>query len=339
LNGYPIIKWRETTNPAAYSLATDETNGKINGKEVTEIKNGDETVATQFTNTLYCGAQNNTTARVEADVQLDANTTVTVGLDIVIPEIKPTDTVNKTKPYIDSDNFVLYRNGYITCSLKNYSETDTVLWKFDSLGSDLRYTYTDGGGGVHDVSKVGFETVTHDQTNNMAVYAEESRGTTVRVQANKLVDWNTEYRLRLQAVKESTGELLAETIVLVPRYDILFENESHYKEVKKNTYYDRSYFISYGFVEGIVQDDNGHVGDNNRGKYAYGALQAEKAIYSGTRVEEMNFDGKGDYIALTVGNIWTQDGQIYGEQNDMLILPVWNTENPDAVRYLMFVLK
>jgi hypothetical protein len=174
----------------------------------------------------------------------------------------------------------------------------------------------------------------------MAVYAEQSTGTTVTVQANKFVDWNTEYRLRLQAVKESTGELLAETIVLVPRYDILFENESHYKEVAKGSSYDKSYFISYGFVEGIVQGDNGYVGGNTRGTYAYGDLQAEKPIYSETYVINMTFDGNGDYIALKVGEKpWRWGWQTYGEQNDMLILPVWNTENPDAVRYLMFVLK
>lgn len=323
LNGYPIIKWYETTNPSVYTFGN--------------MEDGDET---KFTNTLYCGSQKDTVAHVQADVQLDANTFVTVGIDISIPNIIPTDKVNIDKPYIDSENFVLNRNGQISCTLLNYDKNDEVIWRFKDFPSDLTYTVTDNNNVSYTSDLVGFDLVegAFDGINNTRFITSESEGVassdknTVTVRAKYLADWNKEYRLKLVASNKNTGEEIAESIVLVPRFDILFANGSHYETVVKPSWYSKSIIMLYGFEVGQSDLDtsgNGS-GGNFRTQLEAGALQAEKTVDSGTYVVDINTSGEGDYVALNISWI---------EENDILILPVWDKRRPDAVRNLMFVVK
>lgn len=322
LNGYPKIKWYETTNPGAYTFGN--------------MEDGDET---QFTNTLYCGTQRDTMAHVQAEVQLDENTFVSVGIDISIPNLLPADKVNKDKPYIDSENFVLYRNGMISCTLYNYDKNDEVVWKFKELPADLTYTVTGNDNISHTSDLVGFDLVegSFDGVNNTRFITSESEGVvsgdenTVTVRAKYLVDWNTEYRLRLTAYNKNTGEEIAESIVLVPRFDILFTNGSHYETVKSPAWYSRFFVQLYGFAVGQSDLDAEGVGagGNFRTQLEAGALQAEKTISSDTKVIDVNTAGEGDYVALNIS---------WNEENDMLILPIWDQRRPDAVRYLMFII-
>lgn len=321
LNGYPIIKWYETTNPSVYSFGN--------------MEDGDET---QFTNTLYCGTQKDTMAHVQAEVQLDANTFVSVGIDISIPDIIPTNKADIDKPYIDSDNFVLYRNGQISCTLLNYDKNDEVIWKFKELPADLTYTVTGVDNTSHTSDLVGFDLVegSFDGINNTRFITSESAGVvsgdknTVTVRAKYLVDWNTEYRLKLIAVNKNTNEEIAESIVLVPKFDILFTNGSHYETVKRPVWYSRFYVQLYGFATGQSDLDasGSGSGGNFRTQLATGAIQAEKIIGSGTKVVDTSTSGEGDYVALDIS---------WNEENDMLILPIWDERRPDAVRYLMFI--
>lgn len=321
LNGYPIIKWYETTNPGAYSFGN--------------MEDGDET---QFTNTLYCGTQKDTMAHVQAEVQLDADTFVSVGIDISIPDIIPTSKADIDKPYIDSDNFVLYRNGQISCTLLNYDKNDEVVWKFKELPADLTYTVTGADNISYTSDLVGFDLVegTYDGINNTRFITSESAGVasgdknTVTVRAKYLVDWNKEYRLKLIAVNKNTNEQIAESIVLVPKFDILFTNGSHYETVKRPVWYSRFFVQLYGFATGQSDLDasGGTSGGNFRTQLETGAIQAEKIISSGTQVVDASTAGEGDYVALNIS---------WDEENDMLILPIWDKRRPDAVRYLMFI--
>lgn len=110
-NGYPIITWEVVDDASGYTLEPYE-------KDPSNI----------YMQTLKCSTNINTTVTVRAKVQLDAENWYYPTLDIPIPDLQ---TAKDAKaPYIYSNQFVLYRNGTVTCELKNYDESkmDEVVW-------------------------------------------------------------------------------------------------------------------------------------------------------------------------------------------------------------------
>ena len=77
---------------------------------------------------LYCSSNINKTITVRATVKLSDSITVTPMVTVDIPNLL---TVSSSKePYIDGGQFVLSRNGMVTCTLKNYSgDMSKVTWK------------------------------------------------------------------------------------------------------------------------------------------------------------------------------------------------------------------
>lgn len=109
-NGYPKITWEVVGNASGYILDPFE-----------------EDESNIYKHTLYCSTNINTVVTIRAKVQLDAENWYYPTLDIQIPDLqKAKDT---KAPYIDSDQFVLYRNGMVKCQLKDYKgDMSQVQW-------------------------------------------------------------------------------------------------------------------------------------------------------------------------------------------------------------------
>lgn len=110
VNGYPKIAWEVVDSASGYSLDPFE-----------------EDESNIYKHTLYCSTNINTVVTIRAKVQLDAENWYYPTLDIQIPDLqKAKDT---KAPYIDSDQFVLYRNGMVKCQLKDYEgDMSQVQW-------------------------------------------------------------------------------------------------------------------------------------------------------------------------------------------------------------------
>ncbi len=110
INGYPKITWEVVDDASGYILGAYEV---------------DE--SNIYKQTLYCSTNINTTVTVRAKVQLDDENWYYPTLDIPIPDLqKAKDT---KAPYIDSSQFVLYRNGSVKCQLRNYDgNMEEVVW-------------------------------------------------------------------------------------------------------------------------------------------------------------------------------------------------------------------
>lgn len=110
INGYPKITWEVVDDASGYTLGAyelDESN--------------------IYKQTLYCSTNINTTVTIRARVQLDEENWYYPTLDIPIPDLQKAKDAKA--PYIDSSQFVLYRNGYVKCQLKNYDgNMDEVVW-------------------------------------------------------------------------------------------------------------------------------------------------------------------------------------------------------------------
>lgn len=294
VNGYPKITWTETTNPSSYNL----------------------TEQTQFTVKLECGTMQDTIAHVNATVEISAGVFVDAGIDIYIPKLEAANSGNK--PYIDSDNFVLDRNSSVSLTLKNYNKPGTVTW---------RIADTQGLGSTDPNARmVGFDLLdgSFDSENNTRNYTDTHTGRDATVRAKAFIDFDTEYRLNIQAV-EDDGDVIAETTVLIPRFEILFSGGEHYKTISKPVWYRQYYLEVYGFVTG--QSDS--AGGNNR-LQLNGNLQADKDLKEGTRIANMTFDGTGDYVAMDVA---------WDEENDYIVLILWDERRPKAKRSLIFLVE
>lgn len=335
LGGYPKIVWSETTvgtdnYPNTYNI-TDET---------------------QYTCVLQCGVIKNTMAHVSAEVQLDADTPpIRVGIDITIPDLKT--TVDTTKPYIDSENFVLYRNGSINCEIKNYD--GPVVWRFESM---LGISEGDVGFDVlgHDGS-TQVSTATNNESDgwkraentaeflgpdflangsvpvlkNARIYSDKHTGKDVTVNAVWCVDWNTEYRLKIQAWDEDENNIVAESIVLIPRFDVLFSSLEHYDYVKRGTYWSQYTLKVYGFNIGYLS------GGAFQRTCLEAKLVAEKELRKDpwskeayTQIVYLGSQGTDDSIVLKVD---------YQEPNDVLYVKVRDIRKPEAERILMFIVQ
>lgn len=109
-NGYPLITWEVVDDASGYTLEPFEADPSNIYKQ-----------------TLKCSTNINTTVTIRAKVQLDAENWYYPSLDIPIPNLQKAK--DSKAPYIYSNQFVLYRNGTVTCELKNYDgNMDEVVW-------------------------------------------------------------------------------------------------------------------------------------------------------------------------------------------------------------------
>lgn len=297
LNGYPKITWSETTNPSAYRIVEE----------------------TQFTAKLYCGSMNDTEAYVNAVIELEEGVFVEKGISITLKKFDVVE--DKDKPYIHSDNFVLNRNDSVDLELRNYNKEGDVTWRISD---------TQGLGSTDSYARmVGFDPIDgeFDGVNNVRNYADTHVGMDATVHAKWMIDFNKEYRLTVQAVEED-GDVIAEAMVLIPRFEILFSGGEHYQTIDaipNGIWYRKYYLEVYGFTAG----QHGGAGGNNR-VLLKGELQADKEMATGTKIANLTFDWLGDYIAMDV------DGS---EENEYIVLILWDERRPEAKRSLMFLIE
>ena len=306
LNGYPQIEW---SVPKDYN----------HSYKITGITDAD---GRQFMAELECGNNNDTVVYVEAKVKLSADVTVVLGIDIVIP---PLNTVQDAKkPYItaeidknDSDKnklgqngFVLNRNGRIKCSIVNYDKE--VLWKFTDMPTDLDNSFTNGNGIFTTSYKVGLGAYqgAYDSDNNQSYLLAESTGKSTEVWALKTVDWDKDYHLRLQAWSTDGKDLIAETIVLVPKVEFLFENNEHVCKVTVPHYYNPEFRLD---MYGIENDANKLIAPFAVDMDAF--IQGDEALADDTELGTISpWETNGSWILYRVtGN----------EQNKYLIFTVY----------------
>lgn len=235
-NGYPKISWEIVGDSKGYTFGPS---GSV------------------YEQILYCSYHENVyepPVTVRATVQLDATTTVYPTIDIKIPKLKT--ALAEDKPYINSDQFVLNRNGEIECWLENYDGTGKVTWRFandaelglaasreieDKLDPSKdkeyvnilsqrmvgfsRYKERDKKGSLPDAYEDGtrqvFPNMTYDSKNDHAY-----------IWAKYSLPWNQEYRLTLEAVDEE-GNVIAETDILIPECKVLFPSGSRYMTVNQ----------------------------------------------------------------------------------------------------------
>lgn len=240
LNGFPQIEW---SVPKDYN----------HSYKITGITDAD---GRQFKAELECGNNNDTVVYVEAKVKLSADVTVILGINIVIP---PLNTIQSAdKPYISADidendtdknklgqnGFVLNRNGRIKVSIVNYTDDNNkpkdVLWRFADMPAELDNTFVNQDGKVTESYLVGLGAYhgSYNSDNGQNFLLAENTGSSTEVWALKTVDWNKDYHLKLQAWSVDGKNLIAETIILVPKVEFLFDNNEHVYKVKVPHYYD-----------------------------------------------------------------------------------------------------
>ena len=77
---------------------------------------------------------------------------------------------------------------------------------------------------------------------------QEHKGTTTDVWAKYYIDMNQEYHVTLQAWSLDGTTLVAETTILIPKFDILFYNGEHTMDIKVPTHNTLIYVKFYGFT-------------------------------------------------------------------------------------------
>lgn len=303
-DGYPQIEWSVVDDYAG--------NYKITGLTDSDGR--------QFQAELECGNMTNTVVRVRAVISLDKDVQITREIDITIPPLKT--TVSAKEPYISSSQFVLNRNGKITCSIENYKEQ--VHWKFADLPADLNNNFNIWSGTVESYA-VGFNVYdgAYDSVHGESYLTTENTGTSTEVRALSYISWDKEYRLTLQAWSLDDTTLVAETVILVPVVDILFSNNEHVLTVKKPVYSDWYTFEVYGFESG---KENGH-----RAADIAGYFQGEKTLSGDTRFGV--FDN--NYLPFSRAQISIG----WDEPNDFLIMTVYDRRYPDHKRNLLLLIE
>lgn len=231
--GYPKITWEIVGSSNGYSFAEG---------------------ANKYKQILYCGDNIDTSVRIKANVQLDANSWYYPIVDVKIPNLAAAERVGA--PYIASDQFVLNRNGHVHCWLENYdtAKMKDVTWRIANdveLGLAIANDDTTGMGyneafPIQCTRKVGFSAVDGNRANkanfpdgydeteiptsltgmensksgSANVYP-TAKGKDAYIWAKWFLDWNQEYELLLQAV-DKDNNVIAETYVLIPRAEIYF---------------------------------------------------------------------------------------------------------------------
>ena len=239
-NGYPIITWEVVDDASGYTLEPYE-----------------EDESNIYKQTLKCSTNINTTVTVRAKVQLDAENWYYPTLDIQIPDLQAAKVGGA--PYISSNQFVLYRNGYIECSLENYKLPGKITWRIANdveLGLAPSKEEEDNTAGLDETNynnlvrvrrQVGFSkgldreekgnfNTNYDGKNGSKnlypTLTRESYKESVFIWAKCDLAWNKEYRLRLEAVDEQ-GNVIANTDVLIPECKVFFPSGMRFMTINQ----------------------------------------------------------------------------------------------------------
>lgn len=222
-HGYPIIEWVIDGDSSGYQFAE------------TEDKNPYQIV-------LECGTHLNKTVTVGAWIKLDEDNIVYRTIDIHIPNLLATE--KKNNPYIQSDQFVLFRNGRVECELVNYNgdmsqvkwriandrenglapeyfaekdEAEKHAWDINEQSKRLvgfsKYYY-DANGELNFDFSYGNSESQYDWTNSTRRVSASATGQKVFVWAKHNIDMNTEYHLELQAYIDVPEGTAGNNIVL-----------------------------------------------------------------------------------------------------------------------------
>lgn len=338
-HGFPKIEW---------SIPEDPTQSKYT------ITGNEGPNESQYTATLRCGTQynvNNPGVRVVANVHLSADVMVVLDIVIVVPDLKT--AVIDGAPYINSSQFVLNRNDKITCSIENYTQDGgKVLWKIADLPSDLyssckhpwqNITYRNPMVGLVPLNHLGTDDTrpadypvndTRDQDHGTFDLLQEHKGTTTDVWAKYYIDMNQEYHVTLQAWSLDGTTLVAETTILIPKFDILFYNGEHTMDIKIPTHNTLIYVKFYGFTN--TNEVNAKYGTDVTDGIGYyvlnleGKIKGEKST-NGTEFYTWGINDAQPSIAVKI----TDESM----ENDFLILSFWNPGQPDSKRNLYLVPK
>lgn len=279
----------------------------------------DTNPSSRYKQMLYCSSNINKTITVRATVKLSDSITVTPMVTVDIPNLL---TVSSSKePYIDGGQFVLSRNGMVTCTLKNYSgDMSKVTWKItndiaeglaqsnptkDNFGGEVglsrrvgfsRNITSDGLGDyeqdlVIDKSVTGFTDSDVDYSGTRSLFP-TATGETVGVYAKWYINWREEHVLTLAAFDENDNEI-ASTYLLIPRCTFYFSDGNRYFNMNKSDYktdsgwqngvYDKYVYVDlYGFDTG-----QGAFGTGDKGLKITGNLVAggTDSLSSGTYID------------------------------------------------------
>ena len=338
-HGFPKIEW---------SIPEDPTQSKYT------ITGNEGPNESQYTATLRCGTQynvNNPGVRVVANVHLSADVMVVLDIVIVVPDLKT--AVIDDAPYIYSNQFVLNRNDKITCSIKNYKQDGgKVLWKIADLPSDLysscthpwqNITYSNPMVGLVPLNHLGPDDTrpadypvndTRDQDHGTFDLLQEHIGTTTDVWAKYYIDMNQEYYVTLQAWSLDGTTLVAETTILIPKFDILFYNGEHTMDINVPTHNTLISVKFYGFTN--TNEVNAKYGTSVTDGIGYYVLNLEGEIKGEKSTNGTDFYTWGINNAQPSVAVKITDKSM---ENDFLILSFWNPGQPDSKRNLYLVPK
>lgn len=338
-HGFPKIEW---------SIPEDPTQSRYT------ITGNEKANESQYTATLRCGTQynvNNPGVKVVANVKLSEDVMVVLDIVIVVPDLKT--AVIDDAPYIYSSQFVLNRNDKITCSIKNYNQDGgKVLWKIADLPSDLyssckhpwqNITYRNPMVGLVPLNHLGPDDTrpadypvndTRDQDHGTFDLLQEHIGTTTDVWAKYYIDMNQEYHVTLQAWSLDGTTLVAETTILIPKFDILFYNGEHTMDINVPTHNTLIYVKFYGFTN--TNEVNAKYGTDVTDGIGYYVLNLEGEIKGEKSTNGTDFYTWGINNAQPSVAVKITDESM---ENDFLILSFWNPGQPDSKRNLYLVPK
>lgn len=336
LNGYPKIEWSVLEDPEQNKFSIESNEGPNES---------------QFTATLKC--RNQTSANypdginVQAKVQLSADVEVILGITIKLPNLKT--AVVSGAPYIDSNQFVLNRNDKITCTIKNYTDENNnplpVKWKISDMPEglysmcthpDQKVTYRNNMVGLEERNSATWTEErpindTWDADHHTYELLMEHTGIQTSVIAKYYINTNEEYRFTLQAWSLDETELIADTVILVPKFDIMFSNGEHVRTVNIPDWNINYNLKFYGYTttsEANMKDWNG----SQRGYHVLdidGYLQGENKLQNA----ELYTEGLDESIPRVRMAITEP------QNNDYLIMTFWDKEHPDNKRNLLLLIK
>lgn len=270
LNGYPIITWSVVGNSNGYSFE-------------------DTSPASQYKQALRCSYHVGPDCQVTVRATVQLSATEFDYKDITI-DIPPLQTVESSKePYIDGEQFVLFRNGTIICELENYDgDYDDITWVIEDavakglaeenptldakgapagMGQRVGFSKTldskglgDDDGTLVPKSVTGFEEDCRASTTDLYPTA---TGKKVSVWAKWYIDWQKEYQLELVAYEhygdKDREKEIARTYLLIPECQFYFPGGRRYITLDKEKYKNKGglynddekiYVDVYGFVTG-----------------------------------------------------------------------------------------
>ncbi len=309
-HNYPKITWSVLEDP-------DGKKFQIYGNE------GED--KSQYTATLRCGNQTKANypdgINVQAIVKLTDTIEITLTINITLPDLKA--AVVADAPYIASKQMVLNRNGNITCEIENYD--DEVNWRFEEVPAELKDDF-DYNGKIQKAYMVGFNIFhgAYEEGKREESYlTTESTGKSTDIRALSFIPWDKEYRLNLQAWSLDNSTLIAETVILVPEAEVRFAGNRHTITVQRPSWTNIYDVEVYGFES---RKENGH-----RNVELAAEFEGEKAVDPETHINL--FDNKKLPFSQVQFNIGAH------EQNEILIMRVYDERYPDRKRNLMLIVE